>query len=875
MTISASSAMTGLALLTGDSSLFTTGAVTVETRAVRLARAQFTLPTVTPPWKEATSRTPPPVAVGAVKRMASIIDEVRGRSTLPPDVQTSFTAYKALDRLRMLAEWAARSSTSAAERTELHNSFARGVTELQKYLAVAPSDKLTLAFATPARKAESLVLPASASTAVPGSAVSATRDAPLAGLTGMESFTLALSRPGSSDTLQLDLSATPQPPTLDSVANAFNAAIAAIPMRDAGGNVVLDAAGQPRPRWDTSFKVVKTGGKWGLELATMGVEQLTLRQIGAGDALMVAAGQSVSLQPNGTALMRFDLPVSDLQRLALGSLSAIDDQGTAEARLINGKAAAPVASAIAGRAMATDAHGFTYLVGTTGGSVGTQVGDGADDLQLTKLDARGTVIWQRGLGTAGSAEGAAISITADGEVVVAGTAQGDTDGAASDGDLLVARFSAAGEERFATLVRAVGSDRASAVAVGADGYIMVGGRDAGGNGVLARLDAGGRLLERRTLAASHVRSLAAGPDGSLFALTGSAEGAATLHRLAEGGLAESATSDLGSWDAHTIAIAEDGRIAVGGTVAAGGSRDARVAIVDPDFTTVRTAVLASSEDDRLDSLAWLNGELFATGRTSGALGNPRAGEVDGFLARIDADTGTVEAITQWGRSGTRVEPVQLAAAPAANSATLALGFRNGILNPADSDKLVDQTSLRPGDRFTFRVDGGRAQEISIGKSDTLASLADRMSRMAGRNVAVTTARSGDRVQLRIEAKPGHALELIAGPSGGDALAKLGLAPTKLVAPPPFSAKAPRVVPGGHYGLELGPGLSIRNEQAAKVALGKLSAAIGTTQSAFRSLYWDSNKEALVNGSNTGSALSKYQSSQLGRYQDALTRLMGA
>jgi len=873
-----SSSLAGLALLTSSTTALATVATHVESRAVRKTKAQFTLPAVTPPWKAAGAV---PDSVSAIRRMATIIDQVPGSTTLPSDVRTAFATYKALDRLRILAEFAARDGTSAAERTQVQVSFAKGIAELQRYLAVSPSDKLTLSFGQPARRAESIAFPTANRTNLPGDGVVTDRFAAMPGLTGKEVFSLSLSRAGgTSDTLTVDLSSQPQPPTLDRVAAALNSAIASVSRTDGSGNVVLGADGQPYRRWDTSFSVVKSANGWGLQLNTMGIEQVRLREQGAESALMVASGQTGGSSAAEVALTRFDLPASTLRRTSLGSLTSLDRHATAEqailpraTKLVADSASPPsVAAAMNARAIATDADGFTYVVGTTTGDVGTQLGDGASDLVLTKVDGRGELIWQRRLGSVGSAEGAAVSVAANGDVVVAGTVAGDLDGASTDGDLLVMRFSASGAERFAKPLRAVGADIATTVSMDPSGAITVGGRSANGEALLVKVGSDGSLSERRTLGtAGEIRSLATAPDGSTLALT-VGPGGATVLRLNAGTMIASASLSLGTLDARALAVSADGRIALGGTASGSGGRDGQVLTVDAGFTQVTTVTIDSGADDQVDSLTWADGKLYAGGRTGGSLGAARTGLIDGFIARLDP-TGTLQGVTQWGRSGTRVEPVQVAAAPGLDSAVGALGFRTGVLNPADSERLVDTTALRTGDRWSIKVDGGATKQLVIAADDTLASVAKRLQQLGGSKVTITTASTDGGTVLRIEATPGHSIDLIAGTNGKDALAKLGLVPGRLVASPSFDAKAPRVTPGGNYGLELTTGLSVRDKALAAASLAKLKSALATTQTAFRSLYWDSNKEALVNGTSSGSSkLSSYQSDQLGRYQAALDRL---
>lgn len=899
MAINVSNGLIGLSVLTGSNSLLglDSAAITSDTRAARLAKAQFTTRATTPPWKQSAPSIPVTAQVSAIKRMATIIDRtLTGTTALPTDVATAFTTYKALDRLRLLAETAAKTGTAAAERSLLQTAFANGLADLQDFLGTAPGEQLNLAFAQPSRRAESVAVATPAtllSTDVAGRAVSATRDAPLAGMRGDERFSISLSTAGSADVVTVDLSGTPQPPTLDSVAAAINDAIAAVPLRDAGGNVVLDASGEPTPRWSTRFVAEKSPDGWGLAIRRLGTERVAIDQIGAGDTLMVATGTRSGDTAASTRIMRFDSPEGALDRRTLGTVAAIDSDATERARLLaaaSGSKTVPgeVGAETNANAIATDAAGFSYVVGTTRGDVGANLSEGNDDLFLTKLDSEGKVMWQRSLGATGAAQGAAVSIGPNGQIVVAGTVSGRLDNTVSDGDMLVAAFDANGDERFATLVRAAGADAASAVAVGADGSIFVGGRAAsgGGDAFLARLDANGRLQERRVIdsgGSDGVAALAIDGDGQLLALT--REGSeARLRRLDARALSQDlGMLALGTADARAIAVAADGSIAVGGATngalpgdqvnAPGGGRDGFVARIDHALSGASVTYLGSAGDDQVDSLSFLNGALYAGGRTNGTLGIVRTGTSDGFVSRIDAATGALAAISQFGQASAQTQPVRLSAIGGGDTALGALGLHRGTLTPETSAKLVAQTGLRAGDEFSIRVDGGSLRKIVIGADDTLTTLADRIRLITGSKATVTTPKSGEGNLLRVEGKPGVEIEFVAGAEGKDALARLGIPAARIATPASLAKNAPSVRPGGSFGLDLTRALGIGTAAEASVALARIKDAISVTQTGYRSLYWDDTKAALANGGASASATgTSREQAQLANYQAALTRL---
>ncbi|AJP72208.1 PQQ-binding-like beta-propeller repeat protein [Sphingomonas hengshuiensis] len=913
MAVNLSNSLAGLSLLTGtgvsSSSLET---IAYESKAVRTAKAQFTLAATTPPWKETKTSAPLSSQVSTIKAMKTVIDKAgTGSELLPEDVQTSFIAYKALDRLRLLAEAASVKTASSAQRATLQTSFAKGLADVQAFLAKAPSDKVNLAFAQPSRSAKTIDLSAPDQYAVKGPGLVKNRTDAIPGLTGSEVFTIKLDKPGATDTVTVDLAQGTQPPTLDSVAAAINAAITAIPRRNADGSVYLDENGESAPRWLAQFEVQKGTDKWGLTLkAPSGLERVTLDQVGAKDALVVATGQTALDAPTATSVFRIDDPSGAATRKTMATLSALDRQETARATLLgktttltttktdlDGKIKtqttktnnvyAPTDAA----AVATDAQGNSYVVGTTQGDLGANRSDGDDNLFLTKMDGEGKIVWQRSLGAGGSSTGAAVSIAPDGGIVVAATVNGSFNGATADGDMAVAKFDAEGDEQFSTVVRAVGADTARALAVGADGSIFVGGRvsTGGGDAFVARIDSTGAIAERSTLSGTGsetLNGLAIDGDGNVLALMAS-DGVAEVRKLDAAALStELGRISLGSADARVIAVGADGSIAVGGATdaaltgtqvnATGGGRDGFVARIDSALSSASVTYLGSSADDQVDSLAFMGGTLYAGGRTTGTLGAAKLGATDGFVARIDPATGGIADTNQFGASLLRTEPVRIAANVGGANALSALGFARGTVNPEVSEKLTTQTALRPGDSFSIRVNEGTVRKITISADDTLTTLADRIRGIAGASKAtVTTPKIGEGRSLRIDMKAGNAIELLAGPDGTDALAKLGLDPQRIQADPTVASGAPRVRPGGTFGLGLSEALNLTTLDDAKVALKKMGEAVSMSQTAYRSLYWDDGKARLVDGvknTKTGKGSTVRETAQLANYTAALKRL---
>ncbi|WP_242148677.1 hypothetical protein [Sphingomonas sp. BAUL-RG-20F-R05-02] len=907
MSINSSSGLIGLSLLSGDTSLFasanSSAAATSESLAVRKAKAQFTLAATTPPWKAPASKASDSAQVATVKAMKTIIDATTAQSsTLPDDVKTSFTAYKALDSLRILAQAATAATLSDSQRASIDKSFAKGLADLQTYLGTAPTSKLDLAFAQPTRRGESETLPSLAANTgtVTGSTVAAARDAALTGMTGSEQFSIAITSGSSSATVHVDLAGTQQPPTLDSVAAAINAAIAAIPAKNADGTVALDDNGDPKPLYSVKFAPVKNSDGWTMGITAPRLEQVAITQDNAPDALMISVGSSALDAPSAVRMLRFDDPANNGAQHSYDSVTALDTDATARAALlpsttvaVKGVAPPPPAqvnASLTANASVTAPDGSTYVVGTAAGDVGGQTLAGSQDLLLTKRDSEGKVVWERMLGAAGSATGAAVSLAPNGDVVVAGTVTGSFDTQNSDGDVVVSRYNATGEEQWSTLVRANGADTASAITTAPDGSIYVGGRAASGDGdaFVARLDGNGRLQERRVIdsgGSDGVSGLAVDGDGNVLALMHA--GADTQVRKLQGGALSTDLGQisLGTVEARAIAVGADGTVAVAGAASAAvagtqtnamsGGRDGFVTLLDPGLTSAATSYVGTAADDQIDSIAFDGTTLYAGGRTTGTIGATKTGSTDGFVVGIDTATGAVGSVRQFGQLSTRTDSVQVSTAKGGASALGAIGLKLGVQGAQDSTLLTANTSLRAGDEFSIQVEGGAVRKVTIAADDTLTSLASRINRLTGGKITVSTPKVGSGNVLRIEAKAGASVELIAGATGKDALAKLGLPAKRLTVSDPVPTGAPKVRPGGTYGLGLSSALRLDSVADAKAALGQLTSALSITQTAYRSLYWDATKAATVDGpSGGGSSVSAYDKAKLASYTDALARLTG-
>jgi hypothetical protein len=842
-----------------------------ETAAVLRAKAQFTAPVVLPPWLNANGNPATSPTLSAVKSLKTFVDP-KADSTLPVDLQQAFTAYRALDRMKVVAKAATSTGLSATERSALDQQFKKGLTDLRVYLSSLSPDKLKMYFDAPSRLAVSDVIPRSTlpTTNFLKGAL-ATRTTAIDTLTGTEVVNLNVVKAGRTYQVQTDLSTIELPRTLDKIARALNAAIVAVPATASNGDPVIGNDGQPIGALSSRFSVKSVGGKWGLALQSGAGEAVWVTPPSNQDGLMVISSRQTDSKIAPVQIGRIDNAINQAAYRTAASLSAIDSAATARAQLTNSRAAS-LQTSVDIKGAVTDSDGNTFMLGQTAGAMDDVSAAGMQEMFLRKVNPSGTLLWQRPILNASSTDASAIALTPSGQVVVTGSVIGSkAEANARNGDIFVARFSPEGAEMMRQTTQMAGDQRPTAVATDAAGNIFVTSKNGSNGSMLIKYDATGKESNRTTFANTSLAAVQVGADGLPIVLTRSADGTSLVQRL-DGQLnAVGQPLNLGQMQPSDMAIGPDGTIAVSGETT---DSDVVVSLIDAGLTSERRVTIGTAASERADSLIYDDGFFFVGGRTAGALGEYRTGIVDGFVARIDPQTAQLVSTTQFGKPGTTTGPVAIAKSAASSSTLETLGLGTGRLTPAVENLLVNTTRLKVGDNFSVNLDGGKYSKISIAQDETISSLAAKVRKALGTKVAVTTLTSGNGLTLRVQPSTGHAVQLQAGPDGQDALAKLGLKVSRLYAAPPASAKDPAVVPGGQYGLALSDVMSLGSLADAKAALMKVSSAASTTQTAYRTLYWDANKAARVDGAGASSVLSANQKSQLQQYQAAIYRLGG-
>jgi hypothetical protein len=123
--------------------------------------------------------------------------------------------------------------------------------------------------------------------------------------------------------------------------------------------------------------------------------------------------------------------------------------------------------------------------------------------------------------------------------------------------------------------------------------------------------------------------------------------------------------------------------------------------------------------------------------------------------------------------------------PTGASVLNSLGLPSGTVTTAQSVYLQSSTSVQTGDSFQIQIEGtgGSNGTVTIGADETLQSLANQINDvlLTKGKASVTYANGGE--TLKIAVNPGVTANLVPGPSGFDALSRLGIAAGTLTAPP--------------------------------------------------------------------------------------------
>ncbi|MCE9521833.1 MAG: hypothetical protein K8S25_05305 [Alphaproteobacteria bacterium] len=795
------------------------------------------------PWTVKTGDTTPGAKLRDALTTTSFVDigdSAFNKTGVEQDHKKLFALYKGLSRMQALAEHAGDDKTSAAELVGLNRRFTAGLAEVKSYVSSAKFEELTLLFGERTSRVESGFKVPRPPTLYSGpSVVSGASTNVIGGLSGSEVFTASVVKGGVTSSVVMDLSEISGDLSLDNVVAYMN--------------TQMQAAGNSTRFTRTIFdgKTATDPKKYGIGVQTTLSERVSLSAASTSPAVYVAG-------------------VSGTGATQTGQLLKLTDEGTSVASNFTQKIA-PATGVADVKATATDVNGNVFVVGTATGDMGAAIVQGEQDAYLRKYDAAGQLIWSRLLGSSDRATGLALATDANGNVAIAGKVVDRLSSTAIGGgnDSFVTKFDADGREIFTRQIAPVSDDQANALAFGADGALYVAGQT---NGAMASgiVQAGGSdaYLMKLTSAGSldYVRqfggtgtdtasAVAVDGDGNVI-LSSVENGVGKVRKFLPGDGTSAAVWEvsLGTLgQGHVAAVAvEAGAVYVGGATTnaalnaggqaliagphGGGSDGFVMKIADNGSTAVASFVsyVGTSGSDAGSGLAVHNGGIYLAGSTSGNLnGGAAPTTTNAFVTKLDG-------------SGARVWTHQYASASDATSARSVtvdasggsvldkLGLPRGTIAFDDTRLIATAASVRAGDFFQIKVNGGEARKITIGAGDTMRSLVNRInSALTLKGEAVLTRGGGD--GLQIKAKEGSVIELVRGSGGFDALAGLGLQPGRLdnTKDTPLAGAKPKDI--NVFGLGLKTDAAISDKVKAKALALNLSSTLDAIKSAFGAL----------------------------------------
>ena len=859
------------------------------------APAANTIPAdVKTPWDTSvsTSDTARLVKAMQTKTLIDVHDSSFDKEGVSDDYKKLFALYKGLSTLQTLANAAADTKAPTGTLAGLNKRFQDGFAQITKYTNGLELDTLSLLTGPKQTAAKSTgVVSRSTSVFTSNTVVQGDPQASMPALENASPFTITVKRGnGTATNVNIDLSEMTGTRNIGNTINFINGKLAAAGIQTRLQRVDVTPA-------DTNTKDTITPTK-----------QYAVRVNGyASETVSFAASDS------STALYMAN------QGKGAGELRKLDVDGAAPATVY--KAAIGSSDGdMTVKSTAVDGEGNVFVMGTTAADIGTQVNQSPSDVMVKKYDSAGNLLWSKLLGATTAADGLALAVDSKGAAVVAGQITGKLGTAISAGgkDSLIVKLNAAGEEVFARQAGSALDDGATAITIGPDDAIYVGGqvkgKMAGAAGSIGGTDAyvikydpkGARIYTRQfgTTGEDRVAAMTIDDAGDLVvATTEGGQGVVRKFSTADATSPEiwsQTLGDLAGGGAITGLVAENGSIYIAGSTsnaaltgggatiatANSGGTDGFVFKLDDvgasatsDFVTY----LGTTGSDRINGLAVSNGRIFVAGDTKGTLPGATATHPDtqnAFAAEIDA-TGAQVWASQFGVTTGEGYGKGLAVDNGGASVLDALGLPKGTLKPGGQAHTVTaQTTARAGDYFTIQLNDYAARKITIDPGETMTSLVRKLNAVLGLNGKASIARTTAGDTLKIEPKDGQTVKLKAGPGNLDALAGLGLSAGQFTAASSDkTATESDALPT--YALGLKASYSLLSTDSAATARTAIESAMAAIRTAYRELSMDpALKKQMAEADNpdkpgkTGGAVPAYLQAQLANYNSGLQRLTG-
>jgi hypothetical protein len=874
----------------------------------------------TPPW-DSTTQTNPNSLEAKVLGTTDFIQQstttplAGGSSTsveLQKDNQNLFTLYNAVSSLGTLAGIANKAGVTAGELAAYNTQFQTGLNQVESFVNSTKFNKFTLQAQNPTASASGTASVPLPTFNITGKSIvsDANLSDPLAGVSASDSFTVGVTKAGTTTNVEIDLSQIQGPLTLGNIVTYTNQQ--------------LKAAG-----FKTQFQQTITSGtiqdaqkaQWGIAITPGVGESVNLSSAQATPSLYLSgtSGSTTSTPANSTTGEPATAPSNQGSITTLSNLS-----GTPQS--LGTTTVAPTSGNTTVQSSVTDADGNVYIVGNATGNFGSELNQASQDVYLSKYNSVGQVVWSQLLGSTGTSAAYSLALNPKGGVVLAGSSSAPlTTSSIDDGntDSFVASYDANGNQNWVQQIPTLTNNQAAAVTVDTQGNVYIGGSvtgvlgagqtNAGGtNAYLAQLNSSGKIVSENQFGPSGKDSVAATAmtsNGDLV-VASQQNGEAILSSYAGGTITGTPTwqMDIGSLNGGSISgIAVSGNqvylsgtssnasLTAGGqaTVAAASSGGKQAFVFSAtDSGTGATANTVSyvgavggvttGGGVTVDS----DGTVYLAGTTTGTFaGQSRsvAGANNAFVASLSSN-GTINWTNQYGGIGGQSTGSSVAINPTGSSVLNALGIPGGTLSIHQSVDLSSSTTVQAGDSFNLQVEGtgGRTSTITIGKGATLQSLVDQInSELLSKGKASITYTSTGGQALEITAAAGSTIAINSGPAASDALGRLGIKPGVITAPAKkgststtstttsssSSATAAKPV----YGLSLTTSINLSSKGDAGVAKISMQTVLNAIQNIYQKANTPPSTASSTPNQSSGPAPA-YLTAQSANYNLALTIL---
>jgi hypothetical protein len=274
-----------------------------------------------------------------------------------------------------------------------------------------------------------------------------------------------------------------------------------------------------------------------------------------------------------------------------------------------------------------------------------------------------------------------------------------------------------------------------------------------------------------------------------------------------------------------------------------------------------------------------NGKVWIAGSSTADMdGLPKIGKTDGFLTRLDIDTGQKEWARRFTAKDGSAIPTSINVASGGASVLDRLGLPSGALSYTDSTLLTSATSVRAGDSFRIRVtEGAKPSTITIDPAETLETLSAKVKKITGTAAKLEIITENNQSRFRISpAADGKSIEILSGPMGQDALESLGMSAGMM-----RTTKYEQTVRQYSIGLNMDKELKLDTPEAIQATLDVLNGASVALRNAYRTIATNldpvekarAQSKAATSGKSGGS-VPGYLNNQIANYQAGLSRLTG-